>query len=212
MEKEIQTMLESEEKIVWTGKQDFKSAIISGFFISLVLCAIALLIQSFLTGGTCTINGQPGTPEQCSNMPNYFAYGLFAIATLVLVSAFINYKVTRYVISNKRLLLKSGWIGADIRSVYYNQMRSVSVNVGIIGKIFGTGTILIDTGMITQTKNGSQTVYDRFSNIKSPYDIIRMIQERLSSREEGVHSGRSDYENNPEEYKKFVKNTDKYKR
>jgi uncharacterized membrane protein YdbT with pleckstrin-like domain len=213
MEKEIQTILESEEKVVWEGKQDFKSSITSGVLGSIALCIVALIIKFIFSGsGTCTINGQLASPEQCANISSYFVYGLFAFAALVLLTAYINYKVTCYVITNKRLLLKSGLIGADIRSVYYNLIRSVFVDVGIIGKIFGTGSILIDTGRLTQNKHGSQSVYDRFSNIKTPYEVIRLIQERLSSREEGLNSGRADYENNPKEYKTFIKDTEKYKR
>lgn len=213
MEKELQTILEKEEQVVWEGKQDFKSAIVSGFSFALILCAVALIIPILTSGGgTCTVNGQVAPMEQCAKGFGYFSYGLFAVAVLILFSAYINYKVTRYVITNKRLLLKSGWIGADIRSVYYNLVRSVFVNVGIIGKIFGTGSIMIDTGRMTQTKHGTQTIYDRFSNIKEPYEVIRMIQERLSHREESLHSGRADYENNPNEYKTFVKDTEKFKK
>ena len=90
-------------------------------------------------------------------------------------------KVTNYVITNKRLIIKSGLIGADIRSIYYDQIRSAFVKVSLIGKIFGTGTILIDTGRITQSgrRRGSKTAYDRFRFIPSPYEVYKLMQKGL---------------------------------
>ena len=69
-------------------------------------------------------------------------------------------------------------IGADIRSVYYDQIRSVYVVVGLVGKIFGTGTIKIDTGRTKSYKknNRSVTHYDKISNIKNPYEVYKIIQ------------------------------------
>jgi len=213
MEQEIQTILEDNEQIIWEGKQDLKSAIISSLTGMIFLFIFGALFQFMTSGtGTCTINGQIRPAEACAGIGNYISYGLFALALLIPITSFLRYKVTRYIISNKRILLKSGLIGADMRSIYYDQVKSAFVNVGLVGKIFGTGSILIDTGRITQTKNGSRADYDRFSNINNPYEVYKTLQDRLSNRKEGLHSGRADFESNHEEYKDYIQETERMKR
>jgi hypothetical protein len=57
------------------------------------------------------------------------------------------------------------------------------VNVGIIGKIFGLGTINIDTGMVTYSKNGNgQIQYEKLSLVSEPYKVLQVIQANLLAR------------------------------
>ncbi len=211
---EIQSVLEKTEKIIWSGKQDLASAMVKSIFAMILMIGVGVII-SLVTGnpsGTCKINGVVRPAAECGKMASYFAYALIGIGILLPLGAYLQYRVTRYVITSKRVLLKSGLIGADMRSIYYDQIKSAFVDVGIIGKIFGTGTIKIDTGRITQTKNGSRTVYDRFDNIKTPYDVYKFLQDNLSSRKEGLHSGRSDFEGNKQKHKEYVQETERYRR
>ena len=91
--------------------------------------------------------------------------------------------------------MKSGLIGTDFRSLYFTEIRSANVNVGLIGKIFSTGTIAIDTGQMVTNKNGTFPKNDYLSDIDAPYDVYRYFQEALSGRQEGLYSGRADREN-----------------
>jgi uncharacterized membrane protein YdbT with pleckstrin-like domain len=213
-ETEIQTILERNEKVIWDGKMDLKSTMISGF-VGLAFLLIIGYIFFFISSsdsGTCTINGVVRPVEDCAGVGSYVAYILFLLALLTPLFTYLRYKVTHYVITDKRLLLKAGLIGADMRSVYYDQVKSAFVNVGLIGKIFGTGTILLDTGRITQTKNGSKPQYDKFSNIKNPYEVYKILQSKLSSRKEGLHSGRADHESNQKAYREHIRKTESYKK
>ncbi len=216
MEKEIQSILEKEEKVLWKGKQDLKSTMIMALFGSVTLLIIAGFLF-FATGDSeamkCTINGVEKIGEDCANVISVAPLVLLGFAILSLIMGYLSYKVTRYVITDKRLLIKSGLIGADMRSIYYDQIKSVFVNVGVIGKIFGTGSILIDTGMVTRTqKGGTKVVYVKFSNINDPYGVYKFTQEGLSSRKEGLHSGRADFESNKEGHKDFIQETERIRR
>jgi uncharacterized membrane protein YdbT with pleckstrin-like domain len=213
-EKEVQAVLERNEKVIWDGKQDLKSAMISGLvgLVGLVIFGLIFYSISNAGGGTCTINGVEKPTQDCAGIGSYIAYAIFVLAVLSPIFTYLRYKVTHYVITDKRLLLKSGLIGADMRSVYYDQIKSAFVNVGVVGKLFGSGSILIDTGRITHTKHRTKPDYDRFSNIEDPYKIYALLQKRLSGRKEGLHSGRADHESNKEEYKEHIQKTEKYKR
>jgi hypothetical protein len=99
-----------------------------------------------------------------------------------------------------------------MRSVYYDQLRSAHVDVGIVGKIFGTGTIMLDTGYVNLGDDNDSKGFDRVGNIKMPYAAYKILQETLSNHKESMHSGRLDYTENREEYKDFVQETEKMRR
>ncbi|MBT4604192.1 PH domain-containing protein [archaeon] len=212
MDPAIKTILEKNEKVKWDGKQDLKTSMVAGILGLLLLFIIGSIFYSIVIGGTCTINGQIKSAQECAGIMKYVAYALFLVGILIPIFKYLQYKVTHYAVTSKRVLLKSGLIGADMRSVYYDQIKSAFVNVGLIGKIFGTGSILIDTGRITQTKKGSKTVYDRFNNIHNPYEVYKILQKYLSGRKESLHSGRADHEHNQKKYKEHIQKTESYKR
>lgn len=214
MSEYITSTLEEGEKIEWEGRQDLRSSILAGFGALIVLVAVGWGIAFMMSigGGTCTVNGEVRPIEECARIGKYIAYGMIALGLLSPFLAYCYYRVTYYAITSKRVIIKSGLIGADLRSVYYEQMRSVFVDVGIVGKLFGTGTVMIDTGQITQTDKGTKTIYDRLANIRHPYDVYKILQERVSNRKESLSSGRADYESNTQEYKEYVQGTERMKR
>jgi len=212
MQQEIQTILEDNEKVIKEQKQDLKSAMAFGILLMLIIAIFAYIFQSILLNpeSTCLINGQPSSHEECAKGTIYIVFFIYLFALVIPTLFYLNYKVTTYIVTNKRLIVKSGLIGADIRSIYYDQIKSIFVNVGLIGKIFSTGTIMIDTGRISQ--DNAKTVYDRFSNIKTPYKTYKTIQDFLSNRKESLKSGRADFENNNSKYKEFIQETEKMKK
>ena len=121
------------------------------------------------------------------------------------ILGFFSNFVKKYLITNKRVLIKSGLIGTDFVSLYFTQIRSANVNVGLIDKIFGVGTINIDTGKIETVQSGSgsnqrhstRTAYDKLIHIKAPYEVYKYFQTTLTNREESLYSGRADRESTP---------------
>jgi uncharacterized membrane protein YdbT with pleckstrin-like domain len=116
-----------------------------------------------------------------------------------LIIFFSNY-VKEYVITDKRILIKSGLIGTDFNSIYFTEIKSANVNVGLIDKLLAVGTINVDTGKVASTsdKNGVtsvNTVYDKLLHIDTPYEVYKYFQEALTSRQESLYSGRADQEN-----------------
>ncbi|MDD2565453.1 MAG: PH domain-containing protein [Candidatus Gracilibacteria bacterium] len=210
----IDSILENNEKVIWKGKQDFKTIMVSSLIGAVIFIIVGYIIYYYSNTNivsNCVINGKPGTPEECKSIGMKISYGFFVFSLFIPFFSFLYYKVTEYAVTDKRLLIKSGLIGADIISIYYDQIKSIFVNVGLTGKIFGTGSIFVDTGKISQTKDGTKISYDKFSNILKPYDIYKIIQENLSNNKESLHSGRADFESNKEEYKNFIQETEKLK-
>ena len=215
MDSVLNSMIEKDEKILWNGRGDLMSTIMHTIgFIALFAAIGSLLyfVLGNLESGTCTIGGRRRPVEECNAMAQNISYIFFGIAALIPILTFFGFKATEYTISDKRFILKSGMIGADIRSVYYDQIRSVYVVVGLVGKIFGTGTIKIDTGRSKSYKrnNRSVTHYDKISNIKNPYEVYKILQNNISESKENIDSDNDDIssDNNdfamPNEYKNIA--------
>ncbi|MCB9809040.1 PH domain-containing protein [Candidatus Nomurabacteria bacterium] len=217
---EIQHILEKEEEVAWCDRQNFLSMIFTTVLSPLTLILVIFLIvgvfiPSLASGpdATCTINGVEHVGEACRNASRIFGPIFIGAPIFIFALQFIAAITSVYVITNKRIILRSGLIGADMRSIYYDQVRSVFVNVGLVGKMLNTGRIMIDTGRMTSTsKGGSQTSFDQMNNIKMPYDVYKIIQEFLSERKESMESGRADFESNREDYTEFVRETEKIRR
>ncbi len=215
MDSVLNSIIEKDEKILWNGRGDLMSTIMHTIgFIALFAAIGSLLyfVLGNLESGTCTIGGRRRPVEECNAMAQNISYIFFGIAALIPILTFFGFKATEYTISDKRFILKSGMIGADIRSVYYDQIRSVYVVVGLVGKIFGTGTIKIDTGRTKSHKrnNRSATHYDKISNIKNPYEVYKILQSNISESKENIDSNNNDLSNDtndftmPNEYKNIV--------
>jgi uncharacterized membrane protein YdbT with pleckstrin-like domain len=202
MEQEIMAVLEPQEKVVWQEVVNRKVLI---FYLVLSLIIVIGISIFFFSKETInyTSNDVPKTIAGAT-------VGLIILIVGLLISllSFFSNFVKKYVITNKRVLIKSGLIGNDFNSIYFTQIRSANVNVGLIDKIFSVGTLNIDTGKIETVQSGSdknqhsrtQTAYDKLLHINNPYEVYKYFQTTLTGREESLYSGRADRENNPTTY------------
>ncbi|MFA6533643.1 MAG: PH domain-containing protein [Patescibacteria group bacterium] len=190
---EIKAVLESQEKIVW---QDVISRKVMIFQL-----AVSLLI---VVGLSFFAFAQEIISYNLNNTPRSIAGATVGLIILVvglllsLVGFFSNY-VKVYTITNKRVLIKSGLIGTDFNSIYFTEVKTANVNVGLIDKIFSIGTINIDTGKIETSNSGNhqsrtRTAYDKLLHISEPYKVYKYFQTTLTGRQESLYSGRADKE------------------
>ncbi len=201
----IDRLLEKSEHKKWEGKINRK-VMVTTFIIGLII--VIGLSAFFFTQDTIdyTSNGQP---KQTSG----FLIGsiISSVGFLILLLNFFSNYVVEYAITNKRVIIKSGLIGTDYKSIYFEQITQVIIDVGLIGKIFGTGNIKIDTGKTETYSSGggragnahikTRTMHDILKDIDNPYDIYKILQPTITSRRESLYSGRADREANPQYYK-----------
>ena len=220
MDSVLNSMIEKDEKILWSGRGDLMSTIMHTIGFIAIFAAIGSLLYFVfgnLEGGTCRIMGKIRPVEECNAMARNISLIFFGIAALIPILTYFGFKATEYAISDKRFILKSGMIGADIRSVYYNEIRSIYVVVGLVGKIFSTGTIKIDTGRTKSYKKNDRSVtqYDKINNIKNPYEVYKILQNNIADSKENSPSenSNSDSENTdvkmPAELKKITDTVNK---
>jgi uncharacterized membrane protein YdbT with pleckstrin-like domain len=203
----IEQILEPKEQVIWQGVINRKALT---FNLIIVLIVIALISMFFFRQDIINYTSN----EVPKEMKGY-TLGLIVLIAGLLIT-FLNFFqniVKKYAITKKRVIIKSGIIGTDFKSIYYNEIKSSLVVVGLIGKIFKVGTIKIDLGETeisstssnrkgsSHTSTSSHKVYEELKYINNPYEIYKYFQSSTNERLESLYSGRADRENNPRKYK-----------
>ena len=96
---------------------------------------------------------------------------ILVVPLLLGVSALINYKTSEFGITNKRVMMKTGFIRRSSLELLLTKVEGVQVNQGIVGRMLNYGTLVVSgTG-------GSKTP---FTKVKEPMEFRRKINELVS--------------------------------
>ena len=120
MDSVLNSMIEKVEKILWSGRGDLMSTIMHTIGFIAIFAAIGSLLYfvlGSLESGTCKIGGRIRPVEECNALFRNISLIFFGIAALIPILTYFGFKATEYAISDNRFIMKSGMIGADIRSV-----------------------------------------------------------------------------------------------
>jgi uncharacterized membrane protein YdbT with pleckstrin-like domain len=99
--------------------------------------------------------------------------GLFVLVALVTgIASLINYTTSEFGITNKRVILKVGFIRRNSLEVLLNKVEGVQVNQSILGRIFGYGSI---------TVSGTGGTKDPFHKINAPLEFRKKVQEQIAA-------------------------------
>lgn len=90
-----------------------------------------------------------------------------ALLTLF-IAPLIDRYTDEFAITNKRVIIKTGLISRKTFEMNHSKIESVNVDQGILGRIFGFGTITIV---------GSGGTKEIFPNIKNPIEFRKKFQE-----------------------------------
>lgn len=177
--KEIDKVLDENEKVLWEGAPDFWPFIFGGSIFSIIfglfwsaflIPFVAMAIWDIIFGSHIFGFGILLLPHFWIGVVMLFGIPLYQVLV---------HKHTYYAITDKRVILQKGWIGRDFEMVDFDQVTNAEVNVGVIDKIFrkNTGSILISTaGSFTYSKNGRVSKPYTLRNIVNPYDVFKFFK------------------------------------
>lgn len=164
---ETSKILEPNEKVIWSGKPKYLSYVLSSFG-GIIFFAIFLGVF-LIPFSNSTINGV--------NNPYLIPLvGFFGVIILTLIFTLLSYSFIEYALTNKRVIVQTGIIGRDFKSIDYDKIQNINVNVGLVGRIFNTGLLRVD-GI-------------GFVSISKPYEVMHFLQKQLSSRKEKLYGGK----------------------
>jgi len=99
---------------------------------------------------------------------------LFLLSGYSFIQAFIYYQCSEYGVTDKRVLIKIGWIRRRSLEIMLEKVEGVLVDQTILGRIFNYGRItIIGTG-------GTQ---DSFPYIPFPLEFRKQVQQQIDNHE-----------------------------
>ena len=170
----IEDILGEDEEILTRlrpNKRVFKiEAVLKGLPIALLWGGIdAFIIIMMLNSGAFSGEGSTMT---ILFLVVFFALHLIPVWAYIasVIKRLAGYKNVEYVFTDKRIILRSGLIGMDIKSFYYPSITAVNVKVGVLDRMFKVGDIYLESGQI-------KAVID---DIDNPYVYGSKIQEIIN--------------------------------
>ena len=180
---DVNALLNDDEEVLLELKPNRKRYLyignVVGLFFGLIFSSIFLLIA--ILGLVGIITADPGSR---------FGFIIMLIAGLIpTISTIVNffagfkrYENHAYIVTNQRLIIRSGFIGVDFKEMLISSISSIDVRVDFLDKLVNpnTGTISFANAAnpVMNGQNGRQGVSNfRFDYIENPYDVYKKIKE-----------------------------------
>lgn len=204
-EYEFQDILDSNERILWSDKPHLLVHLATGFplFIIGILWGI---LDSFLIRGTMSFD------EGIGGFFNLFS--IFMLLHLFplwlgignMIRLFLVYRNTLFCYTDKRVIIRTGFMGIDYKTKDFYNIENIEVNVGPLENMLSVGTIRIDEEYVRTGKH-TRRVGNRLYGIKRPYEVFKAIKEAVMDIKSDIN-----YPNNyrPEINKGYKTRYDKY--
>lgn len=107
---------------------------------------------------------------------------IFVVIWIIFVV--LNYLKTFYAYTNKRIVIRTGIIGVDFKSLDMKMIGAIDVNVSILDKILRRNTGTLRYGSMSSPINNQASTYV-FAHISNPYENYKKIKERIDDCKEG---------------------------
>ncbi len=100
------------------------------------------------------------------------AASLFAVPAVAAVPSWLRWRSTKYVVTNKRLCVRTGVLRVTTLETVLNKVGTIGVEQGLGGRALGYGTVII---------KGLGGGVEALPRIADPYRLRRMVHVALAS-------------------------------
>lgn len=94
------------------------------------------------------------------------------------IKAYIMYRTSEYGITNKRIIMKTGWVQRRSTEIFLDKVEAIYVDQSIVGRILGYGTIAIV---------GTGGTKDPFLYVPEPLKFRNCAQQQIDNITEQQH-------------------------
>lgn len=184
MKEAFKDIIEKDEKIIKVYKPDGKR-----YWWGLILSSLSWVFFSVLWLGMVFLGIL--IDEGDASAIGIAILVLIAVISVVLIPVLIfgnlAYKNRFYAYSNKRILIRSGVIGVDYRTLEFQAMTATNVRVTPLDKLLRTKTGTVEFGSPSSPIGmvaGNARVASQygFKGIENPYDTLREIKEYMDKK------------------------------
>lgn len=189
MIEDVKRILDKDEEIVksyYPNKKRYVlfNSIVFSFF-SLLIASIIIVIAILGITGVIAFTNEEGSRD---TLAPYIMLGVsfvpFSVAVFGVVANIVRFKKTIYVITNKRVVVRTGFIGADYQSIRIQDIGMLNVRVDFLDKFVkpNSGSIIFATSS-TPVYDNRNRGYGQFAflHIDNPYEVYQEIKEYIDN-------------------------------
>ena len=168
-EYDIEQLLAEGGQILWRGRPNRKAYILGQVFKMLPFALIWLLFDGTFIGLMVSFGVFGKVPVfVLIFIIVFFLLHLIPVWIWLsnVITAGMRQKNMEYVFTERRILIKSGLVGIDVVNIYYADVESVNLKVGLLDRMLHVGDIYI------VAKNKAQVLWD----VETPYRLVTQLQ------------------------------------
>lgn len=107
-------------------------------------------------------------------LSGFAVLGIFflVVAAIVGLARFIRLKTSEFAITDKRVLVKVGFIRRHTLELLLAKVETIGVDQGVFGRLFNYGTIIV---------TGTGGTKEPFKGIAAPLEFRRQVQSRVAA-------------------------------
>ena len=170
------SILSNNEKILWADSPKFFPFLFAIWpqFLTGVGLMCFVLYGAFVQG-----MGHEKRLIDIDNIQSYdfhillFFFLSFSMSIGALIWRALTYSNTYYALTDKRVILRGGFLGVDYKSVDHDKISEMLFDVNVLEKIYNCGTIKAFSGRVNSKGNRE---YDSIVGISNPYDVYKLFK------------------------------------
>jgi membrane protein YdbS with pleckstrin-like domain len=89
---------------------------------------------------------------------------------LMTVAGYVRRRTSEFVVTNKRVMVKTGWLNRRSTEILLRQVEGITVDQGLVGRILDYGTIVVE---------GTGSDRTRYKGIAGPLKFRMAVQEQI---------------------------------
>lgn len=171
MRKEIERLINPNEKILYEGKPNKKCFIFESIFNPLLIIAIVWAIFDFGFLTEIIFDGElmmiPFMLLHLLPVWLYLGGVLFSVK---------RYNNTEYVITNMAIYVSGGVFARNISTKSFAEMSNIAIHQGVFDRLFNVGDVIATTGQIDKEGNSVTVSLDCISDYTEIYHLVKKLQ------------------------------------
>lgn len=168
---QFRAVKDDDENFIWVGEPSLGPFLCTG----IPFLIIGLLWGSMDYFGFIRHMGSAKSGPPAGFIIPFFALHLFPFwgSILNIFRLILVHKNTFYAITNKRVMMRSGFWGIDFNAIDYDKISDIQVTVNPLENILGVGSIRISAGKVSSKGN---PLTNDFIAVNNPYEVFKKIK------------------------------------
>ena len=113
-------------------------------------------------------------------------FWLFIIFALVqgiyrIISGLLSYSKAAYAFSNGRILMRSGFLGVDFKTIDYPQILEMEVKVNALDRLCHAGTIRFYTGLTKTDEDSTTKLYISWPGLENAFSVFQQLKQTAAN-------------------------------